>query len=97
MMLFFRKTLHFFALYLLFNIIFLFLIAKPLLYNEYIIPNNKLNNFDTFLFADSHGYAIGREILENNKICNFSYDSDSYIDIYAKILFLLNNNRNNFV
>ncbi len=73
------------------NYIAYIFIAKPVLYDDYYPPIYELNNYKCFLLSDSHGKAIKKKDLKKIGIYNFSFDSDSYIDMLLKLHFLINN------
>ncbi len=58
---------------------------------SYFEPYEKINlSFQTYLLSDSHGAHIGN-VLEEGGIYNFSYFSDSYLDILRKLKYLIKN------
>jgi hypothetical protein len=71
-------------LLLLINVVF-YLVA----YNRYYKDYEQYDlNYDSYLFADSHGTPIGNQ-LEKYGIYNFSAASDSYFDMLIKIKYLI--------
>jgi len=58
-------------------------------YNRYYKDYEKYDlNYNSYLFADSHGTPIGTQ-LEKYGIYNFSAASDSYFDMLIKIKYLI--------
>jgi hypothetical protein len=76
------------AVLLVFNFA-LFFVSKKLYYNDY---TNFSLDYSSYLLADSHGHALSN-MTEEYGIYNFSYSSDSYLDMYRKFIFLLNNTK----
>lgn len=63
---------------------------KLLLNNVYFNSYNEVDlEAQTYLLSDSHGAAIGK--FKNDSFYNFSSPSDSYIDIEAKLKYLIRN------
>ncbi len=78
---------------LLVNIAMYAFISKPVLFDEYIKSNIELlKNHRIFLFADSHGRALKQTHLNHIGVYNFSFDSESYYDMYFKLDYLIKNN-----
>lgn len=73
------------------NILAYIFISKPVLLEGYLVPADSLRSYHSYLFADSHGAAI-RKNLKQYGIFNFSFESDNYCDIYNKISFLYDEN-----
>jgi len=74
----------FVLLLLLINVVFYFVA-----YNRYYKDYEKYDlNYNSYLFADSHGTPIGTQ-LEKYGIYNFSAASDSYFDMLIKIKYLI--------
>ncbi len=71
------------------NLMAYYFIAKPLLYNTYYPSIDELSRYKCFLLSDSHGQAINKKDLAEIGIYNFSFDSDSYVDMFLKLHFLI--------
>lgn len=87
----FFYSLILFVLGLLVINTFLYFIVNKILYKPYSIDITKAQQFDSFLMADSHGKSINQEDLQKLSIYNLSFNSDSYIDIYIKLNYLIQN------
>ena len=87
-----RKFLYkagiFLAGLIVINLLLYYFISKPVLYDEYLPQKKKLIQYHKFLFSDSHGYVVPHIYLENLGIFNFSYGSDTYVDMYFKLDYL---------
>ncbi len=46
------------------------------------------SDIDTIILADSHGTVLDDDILKGTHIANLSYGSDSYSDMYQKLLYV---------
>lgn len=64
-----------------------------------MLPDNyytKIRHFDkkidTVIVSDSHGTSLDDDILKNVGIKNLSFASDSYLDMYRKLSYLLRQN-----
>lgn len=68
-----------------------YLIVDKLLYKPYSLDLNQAAAYHSFLFADSHGKAIAQKDLDALSICNMSFNSDSYVDMYIKLNYLISN------
>lgn len=88
---FFISSLFFLIGILVINA-FIYQIVNKLLYKPYSIELNKVEKYDSFLMADSHGKSVNQADLDKISIFNLSYNSDSYVDIYIKLNYLINNN-----
>jgi len=77
-------TFYFLLILLGINIL-LYAASKKVYLGSY---HNYSLNFNSYLFADSHGRALDN-ITEKYGIYNFSAGSDSYFDMYRKIEFLI--------
>lgn len=87
-----RKFLYhiiFFTLILVISNLLLIDLGNHLYYKNY--DKHKLN-YNSYLFADSHGTPLGAYTQKYN-VYNFSAGSDSYIDIKRKIFFLIENTK----
>ena len=88
---FFLNLLFFFLVFLAVNVMAFFVLARPTIMKDYVLPGKQLKKYHRFLMADSHGKAIRQCDLDAAGICNFSYDSDSYYDMLVKVNYLINN------
>ncbi|NOR45514.1 MAG: hypothetical protein GQ534_08000 [Candidatus Delongbacteria bacterium] len=69
--------------------IFLFLVVQKYYYQPYEhIPISDKD--EVFILADSHGSPL-KQNLRDSGVYNFSIGSDSYFDIYRKIIYLAKN------
>lgn len=85
-----------FKIFIFINIILicnfvLYIYSNKVYFNKYEIKPS--NNFETFLFADSHGAYIG-EATNKYGVFNFSSPSESYVDIKRKLNFLISEGYN---
>ena len=81
-----KRLFYFFLGALVFNFL-CFAIIRHIYLSEYNHSTEKLKQFRSFLFADSHGLALKNE-LEAHGIFNFATASDNYADMQQKLLFL---------
>ncbi|MBU0710579.1 hypothetical protein KKC74_09580 [bacterium] len=72
------------------NTVMFLVFTYPVFYKYYKVPLNTLAHYSKFLFGDSHVWVIHQNYLNNYGIHNFSYGSDSYIDIFSKLNCLYN-------
>ena len=88
---FLRKiTLLGFGLFLV-NIFMYLFFAYPVFYKYYRIPVKSLTHYRTFILGDSHARVLAQQYLDNYGIYNFSYGSDSYVDMLAKLDYIFRN------
>lgn len=87
---FIKKPIIFLAGLVFINILMYLFFAYPVFYKYYKIPLSTLTNYSTFLLGDSHARAIHQKHLDDYGIYNFSYGSDSYIDMFSKLNYLYN-------
>lgn len=85
---FLNKLFLFIGVYLVINFLSLILIFKPILYQDYegVINSNKIRNYHKIILGDSHPAAISQELFSCINAYNMSYPSDSYFDMYIKII-----------
>jgi hypothetical protein len=87
--LFIRKILFFLLPIVLLNFVFI----------EYIYLNYHEDyrvvdyNFECYVLSDSRGLCLDDEMLNKQGIYNFSAGSDSYQDIYRKLMLLIRNSK----
>lgn len=84
-------TIVFFVGVILINIYF-YSIVNEVLYKPYEIEPKNVEKYSSFLLADSHGKSVNQVDLDKLSIYNLSFNSDSYIDIYIKLNYLLDKN-----
>lgn len=91
---FFKEiTLGLLGLFLL-NLIIFYSIINPKVYKPYESVMENIHS-ENIIFSDSHGWSLTNNIPENekilkkNNIVNLSYGSDSYLDIYFKLKYLI--------
>lgn len=65
-----------------------FALVYSIYLKEYQPKKERVRSFDAFLFADSHGLALGRE-TEKFGLFNFSSASDTYGDVFRKLKYLI--------
>lgn len=95
---FLYQILIFVVVFLMANLFVYNFVTYDLLIEDYQVSAQKMNEFDKFIFSDSHGWTITKGVpvskkkLERENIYNFSYGGDSYVDILYKLNFLLRSN-----
>lgn len=64
------------------------MVIDPFIYKGYEgnLPELAKKQPETLLMGDSHAWALGQEFL-GEKTYNFAYDSDSFFDIYCKLIY----------
>jgi hypothetical protein len=77
----------FVIIYFIINSLCFYFIAYPLLYKDYFQLVDE-TQFSSILLSDSHGKALGKNAIEKYQISNLSYGSDSYWDMYHKLVYL---------
>jgi len=87
---FIKKTSIFLTGLVFINILMYLFFAYPVFYKYYKIPLSTLTRYSIFLLGDSHARAIHQKYLDDYGIYNFSYGSDSYIDMFSKLNYLYN-------
>ena len=87
MKLFIRKILFFSLPIVLLNFLFIEL-TDHYYHNAYQVVDY---NFESYILADSRGLCLDDDILNQHGIYNFSAGSDSYQDIYRKLMLLIRN------
>jgi len=87
----FKNCLLFAILAVLINIAVYQFLAKPVLFRDYFIPKKNLDKFSNFMMGDSHARVIQQQDLNAMGITNFSFDSESYFDVYNKLHYLIGN------
>jgi len=70
------------------NTVMYLVFAYPVFYKYYKVPLSTLAQYSNFLFGDSHARVIHQQYLDSKGIYNFSYGSDSYIDMFSKLNYL---------
>lgn len=88
-----RNCLLFAVLAILINLATYQFLAKPVLFRDYFIPKKDLNKFTNFMMGDSHAGVIQQQDLTALGITNFSFDSESYFDVYNKLNYLIRKHR----
>ena len=89
---FIQRIIYFSIVLVLINLLAYWLIAKPLLYKGYFVPIREMQNYRSFLLGDSHAKAVRQSDLDNLKIFNLAFDTDSYFDSALKLKYLITNN-----
>jgi hypothetical protein len=79
------KVIFILSIVLVFNLA-LFFLSQKLYFNEY---TQFSLDYDSYLLADSHGVAALSNLAEQYGIYNFSHGSDTYLDMYRKLTFLI--------
>jgi len=64
-------------------------IVKEMTFRPYYLHSTKYNSY---LLSDSHGYKL-YDLTEKMGVANFSFHSESYLDIYRKLLYLSSRNK----
>jgi len=64
-------------------------IVKELTFGPYYLHSTK---YKSYLLSDSHGYKL-YDLTEKMGVANFSFHSESYLDIYRKLLYLSSRNK----
>lgn len=84
---FINNCIKFSFIFFSINIVFYFL-----LYAENNAKYNSCDlNYDTFILSDSHGEAL-KNFTKNGGVYNFSFKSDSYLDMERKMNYLVKEN-----
>ncbi len=86
-----QNCLLFAVLAILINMAAYQFLAKPVLFRDYFIPKKNLNKFTNFMMGDSHAGVIQQQDLNALGITNFSFNSESYFDVYNKLNHLIRN------
>lgn len=64
-------------------------IVKELTFRPYYLHSTK---YKSYLLSDSHGYKL-YDLTEKMGVANFSFHSESYLDIYRKLVYLTSRNK----
>jgi hypothetical protein len=67
----------------------LIFIVKELTFKPYYLHSTK---YKSYLLSDSHGYKL-YDLTEKIGVANFSFHSESYLDIYRKLTYLTSRNK----
>lgn len=69
------------------NFILYIFVFKPAFFERYLYNEDTIEDYNLFLLSDSHGGYL-KEIPSQNKIFNFSYPHENYLDMFMKIKYL---------
>ena len=64
-------------------------VVKELTFRTYYLHPTK---YKSYLLSDSHGYKL-YDLTEKIGVANFSFHSESYLDIYRKLMYLTSRNK----
>ncbi|MHC1690787.1 MAG: hypothetical protein AB9833_08145 [Bacteroidales bacterium] len=64
-------------------------VVKELTFSPYYLHPTK---YKSYLLSDSHGYKL-YDLTEKIGVANFSFHSESYLDIYRKLMYLTSRNK----
>jgi hypothetical protein len=89
----FRNCLLFIVVAMALNLLAYQFLVKQVLYEDYILSRNQLNEFSNYLLGDSHAEVIRQQDLDFIHTTNFAFSSDSYFDVYNKLHYLVKNHK----
>ncbi len=73
--------------FLLINFLFYYLVARPAIYLRYLHNSGSADTYNLFLLGDSHAATL-KDYPSQCGIFNFAYESDNYLDMYLKTLYI---------